>query len=515
MKVNAYNMVLLGVLTMSTSAEAQIKESNRVSSSQIRVYNDFDLPLEPSTLYSMSEYNLSLCLFEYLFTLDDGSAPQTHILDSWKYDSEKKAYIFKIKANIQWSDGQSFSADDIIVSLTRLSKVAPGHYLSISSLLKKDEGNNQISFKHSSLVVTDDKTLTLYVDKPEPDLFKRLTGVFIPLVRRDLLDSKTWRVKNHHVTLGPYTLDESSSTREQIVLKQNPFHRDSGPTMANSIVMRRYPETPIKAEYLAKNDFWPNLVLDRVFVSKDGWETIKKIKAMTWTRPVDRIAYMYPTRAGQKREDLRPVVQWLGSQLQNNPISFEAYPGVLAARSMQPRGFFLYKDVKFKGGSKPVQGRRFKVAFGNNQFPSEFFQKELAKLGFDFDYKVFPIAKLGEAQASQEFDFIIGAFGAADPDPVTWLTLVLENEGTDFIADYDGKYRKKFSEIKKEKEESKRYAELKELMYKAGEEGLYLPLAHFSSLAVGDHTLDLTQIRASDETVNLSKVKTVNAGNGK
>ncbi len=36
----------------------------------LRVFNDFDLPLEPAHLVTMSEYNLSLCLFRSIFELN-------------------------------------------------------------------------------------------------------------------------------------------------------------------------------------------------------------------------------------------------------------------------------------------------------------------------------------------------------------------------------------------------------------------------------------------------------------
>ena len=48
---------------------------------------------------------------------------------------------------------------------------------------------------------------------------------------------------------------------------------------------------------------------------------------------------------------------------------------------------------------------------------------------------------------SGEFDLLIRSFGAADPDPITWLTLVFESDYR-FVDDFKGEIRKKFAQIK-------------------------------------------------------------------
>jgi ABC-type transport system substrate-binding protein len=147
----------------------------------------------------------------------------------------------------------------------------------------------------------------------------------------------------------------------------------------------------------------------------------------------------------------------------------------------------------------------FRVAVINQQTPVPFLQREVEKRGIIASYDAFPVTRLKELQAASEYDFLISSFGAADPDPVTWLNLVLGNDYF-FIADYDYKIRSQFEQLKKIHSQDERYTKLRKMLKQAGEDGLYLPLAHFSSIAASDASLNLGKLRPSDETVDLSRV---------
>jgi ABC-type oligopeptide transport system substrate-binding subunit len=156
-------------------------------------------------------------------------------------------------------------------------------------------------------------------------------------------------------------------------------------------------------------------------------------------------------------------------------------------------------------GKAPRHDEVLKVAIINQQIPADFLQEHFRTLGLNIAYDLLSIPKRNEAQESDKYDIVISTFGAADPDPVTWLSLVLGND-QEFIGDYDHAYRHEFEKIKNIRDAATRIARLRELITRAGSQGLYVPIAHFSSIAVTNHSLDLKQIRPSDETVDLSKV---------
>lgn len=500
MRKNLYFLSLV-VSMIGQSASGRDVVANE-SVAEIRLYNDFDLPLEPATLFSMSEYNLSLCLFSTLFVLDDASVPRSDILVSWKYVESAAAYDLVIRNGINWSDGRPFTAMDVKLSIARLRDVAPTHYRSITSLLvpvssaepKVDAGIEVIS----------ESIVRFHVGHPTPDLFNRLTAVFIPMVRQDLLDPKTLRVTRHDITLGPYTLDGRVSSRDRIFLVKNARYFLPSKDMALSIEMRPYRDKVPRAEDIARDDFWANLILDRAFTTNEGWTQLNQSGASVWTRPVDRILYMYPSKNGVRR-GVPAILRWFGGKLADKPLDTTRFPGLQPARALQPKGFFLHEQIKYGAGRAPRHDEVLKVAIINQQIPGDFLKECFRAIGLNIEYDVLPIPKRKEAQESDKYDIVISTFGAADPDPVTWLSLVLGND-QEFTGDYDHAYRHEFEKIKDIRDAATRIARLRELITRAGAQGLYVPISHFSSIAVANHALDLKQIRPSDETVDLSKV---------
>jgi len=471
---------------------------------EIRLYNDFNLPLDPSTLFSMSEYNLSLCIFSTIFEMGSSSIPESHVLESWRFNAAGSFYDFIIKKNVLWSDLKPLTAADLKESIVRLKSVAPSHYHSIMSLVAKKEVNER-GILEDGLEIVSDSHLRIYVSKPKPDLFARLTGVFIPIIRNDLLDPKNLRVTRHDVTLAPYAVDYSVTNKNQLFLKKNTVYFKTSESMANIIEMRPYKDRNPKAEDVLDVSTWPNLILDRSFTSELAWQRLKSQKMPIWTRPVDRVLYIYPTKHAHDREDILATSRWLGRQLTVNPIEFSDYPGIKPARSLQPKGFFLYDAINFDEGSAPKSTKIYNIAIANSQIPGKFLIDEFGKRGLKARFEQFPVTKMKEVLDYKRFDFVVASVGAADPDPVTWLSLILGGDLT-FIADYERVYRKEFESIKSEKDASDRVSRLRALIRKAGERGLYIPLAHFSSIATATPDLDLSLITEADETVNLSRV---------
>jgi MarR-like DNA-binding transcriptional regulator SgrR of sgrS sRNA len=471
---------------------------------EIRVFNDFSLPLEPAILFSMSEYNLSLCLFSSLFSLDDASMPKSDILESWKFDDRAKAYDLVIREGVVWSDGVPFSSDDIAFSITRLENVSKHNFQAIQTLLNGKASSPVAA--GSAFEIVSPRQLRVRVHSVTPELFSRLAAVFVPMVRKDLVDQSSLRVSRHDVTLAPYVVDSRKSTPKMLWMSRNDRFFRTSKDGAATIAMRPYDGLVPRIGELGKSGTWQNLALDRAFITKEEWNAIRDQHGSLWTRPIDRVLYIYPTKSGLKRGGLATVLQALGSALRKDPIDFSEFPGLQAAASLQPPGFVLSASLDYPVLAMPNNGgKQFRIAVINQQTPVSFLQREFEKRGLLASYEAFPVTRLKELQAASEYDFLISSFGAADPDPVTWLNLVLGNDYF-FIADYDYKVRDQFDQIKGINDQESRHVKLREMLKRAGEDGLYLPLAHFSSIAASDASLALSKIRPSDETVDLSRV---------
>lgn len=175
--------------------------------------------------------------------------------------------------------------------------------------------------------------------------------------------------------------------------------------------------------------------------------------------------------------------------------------------SLQPTGFVLYDILEYKKPKLKIKNN-YEIAVVP-KFPIIELKTYLSSIGIKARFTTIEIDELKKAQSKpNKFDFLIFSFGVADPSPVTWLSLVLESE-INFIGDYDGKVRTEFQTIKKNRSPQERIAKLKFLMKQAGETGLYSPLAHYSSIAVGNSNIDFSNIFNTDETVDITKLRIV------
>jgi ABC-type transport system substrate-binding protein len=430
--------------------------------------------------------------------------PKSDILETWKFDDRAKAYNLIIREGVVWSDGAPFSSEDIVFSIARLEKVSKHNFQSIQTLLSGKVISPAAS--ESAFEIVSPRHLRIRVKSATPELFSRLAAVFIPMVRKDLVDQESLRVKRHDVTLAPYVVDAIKTTSKMLWMTRNDRFFRPSKDMARTVAMRPYDGVVPRIGELGKPGTWQNLALDRAFITKAEWSAIRDQNGSLWTRPIDRVLYIYPTKSGMKRGDLAAVLRALGHALDKDPIDFSGFPGLQAAASLQPPGFALSASLVYPPAAMPKSDPKgFRVAVINQQTPVPFLQRELEKRGIIASYDAFPVTRLKELQAASEYDFLISSFGAADPDPVTWLNLVLGNDYF-FIADYDYKIRSQFEQLKKIHSQDERYTKLRKMLKQAGEDGLYLPLAHFSSIAASDASLNLGKLRPSDETVDLSRV---------
>lgn len=465
----------------------------------VKVYNDFKYPLEPAKLTTMGEYNQSLCLFKTMFELNEQSLPISKVFKTWKYNEENKSYSLEID-NIHWSDGNELLAKDIKLSITRLKTVAPESYRSIISLLRNSS--------EKSIQIKSNKHIDLHVEKPDIEIFKRLTGVFIPIIREDQLDRKSLEVINHSVSLAGFIFKDYDKKNETLILEANTRYFGYSPNMPQTVKMRKHLKkiNQFKGEF--KNDQWENLILDLSFLKSNDGTSLSHDSLSYWSRPIDRVLHIFPSKKVIKDSALYTIIQILGKKISNTPvINWNNYASAEHARSLQPPGFILNQDIKYSTTEKKFPDRTFKIAASNNIIPLEELKQGFENIGLKVDFTVLKMSSFVKAIDSDDYDFILMGFGAADPSPTTWLNLVLDNK-VKFIGDYDNIYRDKFREIVESKEDTNKKNHLfRSLIAEAGREGRYVPIAHFSSVAIAEKEIDFALIRETDETVDLSKLR--------
>ena len=110
-----------------------------------------------------TSYNILNNLMEGLTKFDDSLIPQPALAESWEISEDGTTYRFKIRENVNWSDGQPLRAQDFEYSWKRiLNPATGGHYAYFLYDLENAENYNTGKIKDPNKVgvkALDDQTL--------------------------------------------------------------------------------------------------------------------------------------------------------------------------------------------------------------------------------------------------------------------------------------------------------------------------------------------------------------------
>jgi oligopeptide transport system substrate-binding protein len=151
------------------------------------------------------------------------------LAQSWEVLEGGKQYIFRLREDVLWSDGEPVTAGDFEYAWKRV--LDPAHMMPLASLLDDIKGardfrQGNVSNPDSVAVKALDE-LTLRVDLEGP------TGYFLHLLANTItfpvprhvvkLHGETWTEPEHIVTCGPFRL-ETWQPEEAMMLTRNPAY---------------------------------------------------------------------------------------------------------------------------------------------------------------------------------------------------------------------------------------------------------------------------------------------------
>jgi oligopeptide transport system substrate-binding protein len=186
--------------------------------------------LDPALMTGVSEGRIAAALFEGLTTLD----PDTHearpaVAESWTVSRDGREYVFRLRDDARWSDGNPVTATDYRYSWLRV--LSPGTGAAYAGLLFPVRGakayhGGEGPPEKVGIRATDDRTLSVTLDRPIP-YFPSLTAFFtlLPVPRHAVeKHGDRWTRPENMVGNGPFVLKSWRFYRE-IVLQRNPTHR--------------------------------------------------------------------------------------------------------------------------------------------------------------------------------------------------------------------------------------------------------------------------------------------------
>ena len=172
---------------------------------------------EPPTLdwslaMDSTSYTVLNNLMEGLTKFDESLEPKPALAESWDVSEDGTTYVFKIRENVKWSDGQPLKAQDFEYSWKRiLNPATGGHYAYFLYDIENAEEYNTGKINDPDKVgvnVLDDLTLEVKLRRPASYFPSTLVFMSTFPMRQDVVEKHgiRWTEPENIVTVGPYKL---------------------------------------------------------------------------------------------------------------------------------------------------------------------------------------------------------------------------------------------------------------------------------------------------------------------
>lgn len=216
---------LLAILRPSVSHSADHPDYVRIP------LNEISVNLSPGVTADMLSTEIQTQLFVGLTQYDPKTLkPRPYLAERWKTSRDMREYVFYLRKDVKWTNGDPVTAHDLIWSIRR--NILPETDSEIAYLLYILENGEEIHKKKITNItklgahLIDDYTIIFNLKYPA-SYFPSMVAYtpFWPLPRKTIArHGKNWTHPNNIVTNGPYLLSEIWEDEEVIILEANPLY---------------------------------------------------------------------------------------------------------------------------------------------------------------------------------------------------------------------------------------------------------------------------------------------------
>jgi hypothetical protein len=460
---------------------------------QLRVQLPVNLPIDPLYMKSMGEYDISLLLWRSWFVYDKGRRAEHGVIKQWKFEPTVGEYQFQVE-DLKWSDGSPLTPEHLIANLNRIARSDTSYGKALTAIVDSN-----------SMKVTGPRTFSFKTKNKQPSatIFNQFGSVFFSIVHPADLDETGVRLKRNTLFIGPYKVDKK--TGEEIRFIPNPYYPKTNPQAPDEILVRPLSGELSIAEFLQRKS-WSNYFQANTLIETDVANQLVSSKFPIWTRGFDRVALMRPLGSGEALQRRREIVRLLGHIMSNEkPLN---HPLQIAyARSLQPLGYPLFREVTYPTPAERTPINEVKIlSYSVPQIGliRPWLDALAKKAGTKINWTIVSSEKfLSMDWDNSGCDLVLFSFGVADPEPTTWLSLVI---GSKFIT-YDEAEKAEFNKLLHIADHSQQNEGYRNLLAKIASHGGYLPLFHGATIAVGAPGINFDLVDPLDETVDYSKIK--------
>lgn len=350
---------------------------------------------------------LSGKFYDGLFGYDFGMKPKPALALSWSTSEDGKRVTFKLRPNVRWHDGKTFTSKDVEFTFLKVIKI---HH-----------GRGRALFAGLTAVETpDDLTAIFLLDKPAPAIMKALDGRESPILPRHIYEgTNILENPSNAKPIGTGAFKLASYERGvSVVMEKNPDYWDASRINIDRIIMKYVADGSTRTAMLESGDV--DIVYLNLMPSPDilrlaknpkfemderGYETSASSMQMDFNLEHPILKNVLVRRAIAHAIDNKWITEniWFGfgrpgvSPLHHEQVEFFTTDGVPSYPFDMKKAEVLLDEAGHKRGAG---GIRFKLtidptAYGEESLvAAEYMREQLKQIGIDArirtqDYAVF------------------------------------------------------------------------------------------------------------------------------
>ena len=456
----------------------------------VKTYLSFSKKIDPASIVTMADLEISTALSSPLVEFNSERQVVSALAERWTVLPPNQMK-FILRSGLKWSDGKPVTAEEYKTALERAKKLHGGDLKALFDMVEKIEA-------------TDERTLTFTTkqDVVKSGLLLKLTEPMYGLLA----------VKGGNLDLsksaGPYVLKEE--WEDELVFTANPNWYSHTREMPQTVEIRR-PKDGQGSVFTFEKDDWANLISTSSLMSSETRNHLTALGYKTWQRSLDKVYGLFASKRLLKAGGA-PLLKTLSTRLDRQSL-MKGISGFSDAEQFFPRGYVLYSSEQPKiepakwTGKGPVQLTMFSsptLESMNNDLTQQLSKLAGTKANLDLP----PITKLDEITKEGNFDILALSFAVADPSFEGAMSFFIERDPP-MIQSMPGEFdfAAQLRQARALSTSEERANSMRKIIIAAQEAGHFVPLFHFSSLAIGKPGIDLSLIPNSDEVVPFSKVR--------
>ncbi|MDX6910218.1 ABC transporter substrate-binding protein [Hafnia paralvei] len=225
-----------------TAQAAQVPAGTLLADKQeiVRHIKDEPASLDPAKVVGLPEAQVARDLFEGLVNQGADGKPEPGVAQSWQ-TVDNKRYVFKLRENAKWSNGEPVTAYDFVYSWQRLvdpKTLSPFAWFAQMAGIANADGiiSGKVPVQKLGVAAPDSQTLVVQLNKPVPFFVNLLANFSLFPVPQKTIEKygNDWTKPENVVGNGAFAMQERV-VNEKIVLKPNPYYWDHKNTVLTKV----------------------------------------------------------------------------------------------------------------------------------------------------------------------------------------------------------------------------------------------------------------------------------------